>query len=385
MVYINVFGSFASKLQKLMAELFKNIYNQDFFNQFTKVIEQVTPDFDTQSFFQHIFDVDWDNKELKQRMRHITVVLKKHLSEDYEKNVNFIFKIIDQLEKNNISEKSIEYMFFPDFIEVYGLDNYTISVKAFEKITQFTSCEFAVRPFIINYSSTMIPQLFEWSNHKHAMVRRLATEGCRPRLPWGIGIPDLKENPSEILPILENLKNDVSESVRRSVANNLNDISKDNPVIVIDIVKNWQGKTVEVDKLLKHASRTLLKEGNQEIMTLFGFGAVDKIKINSFKIQTPDVKIGEALMFSFDLLNTDIVAAKIRLEYGLYYQKANGTLAKKVFKISEKVYAENSATSITRKQSFKIITTRKFHIGKHQVSIIVNGIEFEKLSFNLIA
>ena len=129
----------------------------------------------------------------------------------------------------------------------------------------------------------------------------------------------------------------------------------------------------------------MLKEGNQEIMTLFGFGTIDKIKIKNFKIQTPNVKIGEALMFSFHLLNTDIIAAKIRLEYGLYYQKANKTLAKKVFKISEKVYAENSATSIIRKQSFKIITTRKFHIGKHQVSIIVNGIEFEKLSFNLIA
>ena len=287
MVCINVFGSFASKLQKLMAELFKNIYNQDFFCQFTKIIEQVIPDFDTQSFLQHIFDTDWDNKELKQRMRHISVVLKNHLSKDYEKNVSLILKIIDQLEKNNISEKSIEYMFFPDFIEVYGLDNYTVSVQAFERITQFTSCEFAVRPFIINYSVAMIPQLFEWSNHKHAMVRRLATEGCRPRLPWAMAIPDLKENPAEILPILENLKNDVSESVRRSVANNLNDISKDNPAVVIAIVKSWKGKTAEVDKLLKHASRTLLKQGNQEIMTLFGFGAIDKIKIKilKFKLQ----------------------------------------------------------------------------------------------------
>ena len=90
------------------------------------------------------------------------------------------------------------------------------------------------------------------------------------------------------------------------------------------------------------------------------------------------------MTFSFNLLNTDVIDTKIRLEYGLYYQKANGTLAKKVFKINEKVYAENSAISITRKQSFKIITTRKFHIGKHQVSIIVNGIEFEKLSFDLV-
>lgn len=367
-----------------MAELFKNIYNQKFFDEFTEATQQVIPNFDKSSFIKHIFDSEWEGRELKQRMRHISIVLKKHLSEDYDENVNTILKIIQQLQKNGFKEDSLEYMFFPDFIELYGSENYNSSIKAFEQITQFTSCEFAVRPFIIKYQKEMIEQLLLWTKHNHPMVRRLATEGCRPRLPWAMAIPSLKNNPSPILPILENLKGDESESVRRSVANNLNDISKDNPVTAINLVKKWQGKTKETDWLIKHACRTLLKQGDSEVMELFGFGSVKEIRLAGFQILTPHVKIGDSLEFRFELRNTSKSKLKIRLEYGLYYQKANGTLAKKVFTISEKEYPENSTTKILRKQSFKLVTTRKFHLGLHQLSIIINGKELEKFSFELI-
>lgn len=367
-----------------MAELFKNIYNQNFFDIFTETLIQIKSDFDKKSFLKCIYDNEWENRELKQRMRHISIVLKNHLSENFDKNSDVILRLIPQLEKNGIKEHNIEFMFLPDFIELYGLGNYDKSIKAFEQITQFTSCEFAVRPFIIKYEVKMIKQMHLWSNHKHPMVRRLATEGCRPRLPWAMAIPSLKNNPVPIIPILERLKNDKSESVRRSVANNLNDISKDNPNTVIKIVKDWQGKTKETDWLIKHACRTLLKQGNLEILKLFGFGPVEKININNFKILTPKVKIGTFLEFIFELENTSSITSKIRLEYGLYYQKANGTLSKKVFKISEKEYSKNSTTLIKRKQSFKVITTRKFHIGQHQLSIIINGKEFNKIDFELI-
>ncbi len=368
-----------------MAELFKNVYNQDFFNSFTTHVKTVFPNFKTNSFISKIFDADWDDKELKQRMRHTTITLQKHLTNDFIKNANIIVKVIEELSKNGIKETSIEYMFFPDFIEVFGIEHYDASIVTFEKITQFTSCEFGVRPFIISYPDKMIPQMLEWSNHKHEAVRRLASEGCRPRLPWAMALPSLKKDPSAIIPILENLKDDVSETVRRSVANNLNDISKDNPNTVILLVKKWKGKTKESNWLTKHASRTLLKQGNPEIMTLFGFGSINNIQITDFKILTPKVTIGNYLEFSFQLKNTSKVSSKIRLEYGLYYQKANGTLSKKVFKISEKEYTQNSTTLITRKQPFKIITTRKFHIGKHQVSIIINGHELNKLDFELLS
>jgi 3-methyladenine DNA glycosylase AlkC len=292
--------------------------------------------------------------------------------------------MIEQLQKEGTKEDSLEYMFFPDFIEVYGIGDYKNSIKAIEKITQFTSCEFGVRPFLIKYPKKGIQQMMKWTSHKHPMVRRLSTEGCRPRLPWAMAIPFLKKDPSPIIPILEKLKDDSSESVRRSVANNLNDISKDNPDVVIGLAKKWFEKNKELDWVVKHACRTLLKQGNQEVMKLFGFGDVGKIKIENFQILTPKVKIGEALEFTFQLKNTSSNPSKLRLEYGLYYQKQNGSLSKKVFKISEKIYPEKSATTINRKQSFRVITTRKFHKGLHQVSIIINGHEFEQYDFELL-
>ena len=366
-----------------MAELFKNIYNEKFFDGFIKSVEEVVPNFNKKLFLNDIYDSEWETRELKQRMRHITLVLKKHLTEDFNKNTKIILKLIPVFKKNGFKPDNLEFIFLPDFIEFYGLENYSVSIKAFEKITQFVSCEFAVRPFIIKYQKRMMKQMLLWSNHKHPMVRRLASEGCRPRLPWAMAISSLKQNPDPIIPILENLKSDVSESVRRSIANNLNDISKDNPQLVISLVKKWKGVTKEVDWLVKHGSRTLLKQGNSEVMSLFGFGSVEKIKIVDFKILTPLVKIGDYLEFSFQLSNISKSSIKIRLEYGIYYQKANSSLSKKVFKISEKEYSSNSTTQINRKQSFKVITTRKFHKGLHQVSIIINGQEFEKLDFEL--
>jgi 3-methyladenine DNA glycosylase AlkC len=369
-----------------MAELLKNIYNQQFFDEFIIAIKQVIPSFDKTSFLNSIYGDEWEQRELKQRMRHIVLTLKPYLPEDYDKHIKTVLKIIQQLQKNGINEAGFEWMFLPEFVELYGLDgdDYKVSMNAFESITQFTSCEFAVRPFIIKYPRQMISQMLLWSKHKHAMVRRLSSEGCRPRLPWAMAIPTLKEDPTPIIPILENLKMDDSESVRRSVANNLNDISKDNPKIAIKLVKKWKGKTKETDWLVKHASRSLLKQGNAEMMELFGFGSLKNIQIDNLQILTPKIKIGEALLFTLVLKNLANSKSKIRLEYGLYYQKANGNLSRKVFTISEKEYAANSTTTIHRKQPFKVITTRKLHLGLHQLSLIINGKEFEKIDFELI-
>ncbi|MCL4124183.1 UNVERIFIED_CONTAM: hypothetical protein GTU68_010346 [Idotea baltica] len=287
------------------------------------------------------------------------------------------------LRKNKVAKYGFEFMFYADFVEVYGLNSYETSVEAMEEITQFASCEFAVRQFIIKYPQKMLTQLLQWSKHKNEHIRRLASEGSRPRLPWAIALPDFKNNPKPILPILENLKNDESLYVRRSVANNLNDIAKDNPDVVINIAHKWHGNNEETNWLVKHACRTLLKQGNTQLMLLFGFGSVEDIAVEEFKIITPSVKIGDVLSFSFQLKNNAKTPLKIRLEYAIYYLKANGLLSKKVFKISEKQYSQNSTSLITKKQSFKVISTRKFYEGMHQVSVIVNGKEFEKLDFQL--
>ena len=377
-----------------MAEPFKNMYNEQFFDKFTKDLKLVIPGFDTRAFVSRIMDNEWENRELKQRVAHITTVLRKFLPADYKDAIAKILELLDRIEIkyphcSKIDDTkfglTLEYgAILDNYVEQYGLDDYETSVKAIERITQFTSCEFVTHPFIVKYPDEMMAQMLVWSKHEHWGVRRLASEGCRPRLPWAMALPNLKENPAPIIPILENIKNDPARFVRLSVANNLNDIAKDNPKTVIDLVKRWQGESEEVDWVIKHGCRTLLKQGNSEMMKLFGLGSAKNVNIENFQISTSEVKVGNSLEFSFNLLNNSHKKTKIRLEYGLYYQKANGTLSKKVCKISEKDYAANSTTRITRKHSFKVVTTRKFHSGLHQVAVIINGNEFEKHDFELI-
>lgn len=315
-------------------------------------------------------------------MKHTTVVLHQFMPENFPEAVTLIDKIINNLKKNKFTDGNLAFIFFADYIEVYGLDDFKTSVKAFVSITQFISCEFAVRPFILKYNEKMIDEMVKWSLHENHHVRRLSSEGSRSRLPWAMAIPFLKD-PASILPILENLKNDPSEYVRRSVANSLNDIAKDNPETVLEIANLWKGHSKETDGIIKHGSRTLLKQGHPEILSHYGLESTN-IELSSFEIKTPMVKIGDYLQFQFQLNNKNKEAKTIRLEYAVHYKKAKGHLAKKVFKISEKIYQPNQLTKIERNQSFKIITTRVFHTGIHQLSIIINGTESEVLEFELI-
>jgi len=235
-------------------EPFKNILNPQFFNDFTEALKNVIPDLNERLFLSQIMDDEWDNKALLQRMRHVTKTLKDYLPADYQSAVAKILTLIDHLQdtpyglalkskKDTQYGLSLEYAFLGDFVEQYGLDDYDTSVMAIEKITQFTSCEGAVRFFILKYPDKMMKQMLAWSTHPNLWVRRLSSEGCRPRLPWTMALSNLKKNPAPIIPILENLKNDPSVFVRMSVANNLNDITKDNPAIVIDLARKWQGKS----------------------------------------------------------------------------------------------------------------------------------------------
>ena len=363
--------------------LIKDIYSPEFYNKFADTVAHVIPLFEKQKFIKHIFNDDFKNMEWKQRMKHTTVVFHKFLPEDFSQAAKLIEQIIDQLRKDNFGEDSLAFVFFPDYIGTYGLEDFADSVKAFEFITQFVSCEFAVRPFIVKYNDQMIGYMVNWSMHESPKVRRLASEGSRPRLPWAMAIPELKKNPRAILPILENLKTDTSESVRRSVANSLNDIAKDNPKIVLDIALKWKGISKETDAIIKHGSRTLLKQGHSEILKHFGLDGA-KVLVSDFKILTPHVKIGDSVDFSFSVKNDTAEPQVVRLEYAVYYYKANGQLSKKVFKISEKIFQPNEKVQILRKQSFRIITTRKFYIGQHKLSVIANGEEKTAAAFELI-
>lgn len=363
-----------------MAEPLKNLYNETFVAALAQAFVSAYPAFDRQKFITLIFNDLWLEKELKQRTRVITESLHACLTQDYETNINILKEAITQLHQSSVQLHGYECVLFPDYVELYGLNHYDISVDALAFFTPYPSSEFAVRPFIIQYPEKMMQQMKIWAKHDNEHVRRLATEGCRPRLPWAMSLPPFKEDPSAVLGILKQLKNDESLYVRRSVANNLNDISKDHPQIVLDIAKAWLGQNKDTDWLIKHACRTLLKQGHPEILALFGFTPAQHVSIQNFKL-TPDVAWGDTLNFSAQLSSKQPLG-KLRLEFAIDFMKANGKQAQKVFKISESNYQETSK-KIQKSFSFKAISTRKYYAGEHQLALIINGEISDKKKFIL--
>lgn len=362
--------------------LIKNIYNPVFYNNLVDSIAPVLPSLEKETFVNRIFSNNFEQMEWKERMHHTTKVFHTFMPQSFSEAAPILTKIVDKLIVSKGGEDSLALIFLPQYIAMYGLENFKEAVPALEKTTQLVSAEFAVRPFLLKYGNEMISEMTRWSKHENYKVRRLSSEGSRPRLPWGLAIPALKNDPQPILPLLENLKNDPSESVRRSVANSLNDIAKDHPQIVIAIAERWKRISKETDAIIKHGCRTLLKQGNTEVLTYFGLQSTF-IAFKDVALHTPTVHVGDYLNFSFTITNTADVDKMIRLEYGIHYLKANGTHYKKVFKISEKLYRPNEAVVITRRHSFKPITTRIFYVGMHKLSIILNGTEMAQTSFIL--
>ena len=312
-----------------MSTLLKDIYSLTFYKNLATELQILLPDFSTEIFITKIFDAHWEQKELKDRMRHTANVLHYFLPESFDKASEIIQQLSLTLMQKPTKGDGLAYLFLPDYIERYGINYFDVSVKTIELVTQLSSCEFAVRPFIIAYPEKMMMQMHAWSTHDNHHVRRLASEGSRPRLPWAMALPAFKKDPNAVLPILENLKNDPS------------------------------------------------------VLAHFGLSQSEAILFSDFKLHTPKIAIGENLSFAFTVTNTDVISHTIRLEYAIYYKRQNAIFGKKVFKISERQLAPNESLTINRNQSFKIITTRKFYAGTQQLGVIINGIEKVIVPFEL--
>ncbi len=364
-----------------MPELLKNVYNKTFLAQFAAVAKTVVPPFSDTLFLKQLLAAGWEEKELKQRMRHIAATLHQHLPGSYRQQVEIIINIIAKLENAGI-KGGFEYMFLPDFIEQFGQNDLKTSLQAMERITQFASCEFAIRPFLLAHQEEVMAQMLRWSKHPHHHVRRFASEGCRPRLPWAMAIPALKKDPSPILPVLENLKRDDSLFVRKSVANNLNDIAKDHPDLVAELAKKWKGIGAETDWIIRHGCRTLLKKAHPAAYALFDLQTTAGCEVSGLALAPAKLRIGDRLQFSFRL-KTGKEPLKLRLEYAVYYNKANGKQNRKIFQLSEKIFLPNADISFQKEQRFQDFTTRKHYPGRHKLAIVVNGQEVSAKEFVL--
>jgi 3-methyladenine DNA glycosylase AlkC len=360
-----------------LSKLLKDLYNEKYITILSDNIKKYYEKFDVKSFKLSVFDDKWKEKKLKERMRHISNSLYHFLPKSYKESIFILKKVFFQMN----SQFYLENMIFQDFVEVYGVEDFETSIDALESFTINSSSEFAIRQFIIKYPKKTMSQMRLWANSENEHLRRLASEGCRPRLPWGISLSIYKKNPEDILSILEILKDDESPYVRKSVANNLNDISKDNPQVVKNITKKWIGIDKKRDSLLKHGCRTLLKNCDREILDIFGFKERKNLFLDNYILDSR-VKFGDILSFSFSL-NSKEFLGKLRVEYSIEFLRQNDKYSKKVFKIAEGEYKQKSKT-FSKYYSFKPISTRKYYKGKHRLNIVVNGVVLQSGEFNLI-
>jgi 3-methyladenine DNA glycosylase AlkC len=354
----------------------KNMLNFQSLREFAETIKTVHATFEVEEFLKSTIDETWEDLELKARGRQVTLNLGKYLPSDYKEAISIIDRAI-------VKCRGFALMCFNDFVEVYGQDeeNLDLSIGALGRYTEYMSSEFAVRPFIIKYEGKMMRQMYAWSKDDNEHRRRLASEGCRPALPWGQALPKYKKDPTPILPILEELKADSSLSVRKSVANNLNDISKTHPDLVIKIAKDWYGKNDKTDWIVKHACRTLLKKGHPDALAIFSYGDITSVDVEDFGLNEKLIKIGENITFSFTISTKK--ATKVRLEYGIDYVKSNGKRNRKMFQLSEISLKANGSKKYTRKHSFANVSTRKHYPGTHSVTLVVNGVERGTLDFEV--
>jgi len=319
-----------------MPDLLKDTYNEKSLHKFALLIQSAYPSFQVEHFLKSTMDETWDSLELKERMRQISINMRKYLPPNYREAIHILDQIIAKVESGFFG------IVFPDFVEVYGqvAADKDFSIETLGRYTVYASAEFAVRPFIINHEEQMMAQMLAWSKHENEHVRRLASEGCRPALPWAQALPKYKKDPTPILPILEQLKADPSLYVRRSVANNLNDISKTHPELVAQVAQKWYGENEDTNWLVKHGCRTLLKRGNRDVLAIFGYHDGSAVEVEDFSLGATTTSIGDSLNILFTVSVKQ--STKVRLEYGIDFVKANGKRNRKIFQISESTLKENA-------------------------------------------
>ncbi len=364
----------------------KNGLSEPAIERIAKAFAQVLPTFKINDFINDVLS-SYNNLELKERVNHIIAQLHKQMPEDFIETVRVFEKIPAIWDRGNLNDPLRSFAAWPiiDYVAVYGLSHPRESLAILKQLTGLFSAEFAIRPFLKKYPNECHQELLLWLTSENEDVRRLISEGTRPRLPWGMRLHQFIEDPSTNIPLLTSLKDDTSLYVRRSVANHLNDIAKDHPKLVIDICKLWhKNANSELQWLIKHATRTLIKAGNPDVFPLLGFTENPQIFIDQLKISNKQIKMGETITFEFMLVSNSNSRQKLVIDYALHFVKANGKQQAKVFKLKNVNLAKNEKITLTKQFSFKTISTRKYYIGEHKIEILVNGLTMANGNFNLI-
>lgn len=325
--------------------------------------------------------------ELKQRVRHIIAVLSRYLPGDFPQAAEILMQLKNHWDRGDGHDPLWGFAAWPliDYVAVHGLFHPHVSLKALRHLTPLFSAEFAVRPFIVQHPEIVLGQLHRWCQDPDEHVRRLVSEGTRPRLPWGQRLTQFIADPVPVLALLEKLKDDASEYVRRSVANNLNDISKDHPNVVLQTCRHWfKSSDKNRQRLVRHATRSLVKAGCPAVFSLLGYSKVPRLRVQTWAVNKSRVRVGGVLGIRVALRSRSRVEQRLVIDYAVYFVKANGRPRPKVFKLKILTIGPGEVVEIDKQHSFKKITTRQYYAGKHKMELIINGVVSAEVDFRLL-
>lgn len=324
-----------------------------------------------------------EDLELKARVRHITAALRAHLPDDPAAAVT---RVVETAQPESAQPPLSGFAAWPliDFVGDHGLDCPEVSLAALRRLTPMFSAEFAIRPFIERYPDLAFERLHEWVTHENEHVRRLVSEGTRPRLPWGARLRAVQAEPGPVIALLERLRDDPAEYVRRSVANNLNDIAKDHPNRVVDICRQWSdGASPERQGLVRHGLRSLIKAGHPGALLVLGYDPDAAVEVRNLAVSPATVAVGGAVQITFEVESLSGATQPLVVDYVLHYVKANGGRKPKIFKLKNVQLGAGKTLSIRKKQSFKVVTTRVLYPGVHAVEVLINGRSHGQVEFEL--
>jgi 3-methyladenine DNA glycosylase AlkC len=351
-----------------------------------KNIEKAAPDFSGRSFVEGA-NCGLRPLELKDRVHHVGAALRGHLAPDWPKALAQLRQARENWDRGDLDDPLRGFAAWPviDLIGAYGLATPEDSLDALVELTGLFTAEFAIRPFLAECPVITFERLFAWAFHEDPAVRRLVSEGTRPRLPWGKRVPSLDENPEVCLHLLEFLKDDVDETVRRSVANHLNDWSKIRPDWTAGVLVRWWAQGDETRrKLLRHASRTLVKTGHPEILAMLGKTGKPELSASRLKVSPSRLVLGQTLILDAELVSATTKRQHLVVDFVIHHVGARGQVRPKVFKWKEITLEGGQTLALHKKHSIRPISTRNYHGGKHAVELLVNGAVVAAASFELV-
>jgi 3-methyladenine DNA glycosylase AlkC len=307
--------------------------------------------------------------ELKDRVRHVARGLRDALPADAPGVVAIFDAALG-------SETFAGWMLWPcaELIGWLGPEDPEVVLPFMARLTTRMSCEFAIRPCIAQHPELTFEHLERWVHHHDEQVRRLVSEGSRPRLPWGERLRALQEDPTRTLDLLDRLRDDPSETVRRSVANHLGDIVKDHPALAIATARRWQDEGGEhVDEVVRHGLRTLIKAGDPAALRLVGYDPDAPVQLRSFTVVPRRLSIGDAATVEVELTTDGTAPVPVVVEYLVHFLGPRGARKPKAFRLAERTLAPGEDCLLRRKHTFDHVSIRTLYPGEHRVEVQVNG------------